>query len=393
MQPLLPQERRKSDEWFRVLAETMNEGLVVTSDNGQVVYANQRLREILRCPEGENTGHGVAEFFNDAIFPVLGKHMDCRGKGKIGRYEIAWTTQDGHRAFLLASWKPLLDSEGRLKGGFAIISDITDRKLVENALEVSESKYRSHEKRMEQILEAYYLDSVRELRSLSAQLLCGQEQERKRIASELHDSVGQWLCAIKHGLENLSWLLADNQDGLSQAQLATVASMVQETIDEVRRISMDLRPPMLDDLGLLATINWYCGKFQRTYSSIRIKRLFNIREEDVPVPLKTVIFRVIQESLTNIAKHAKANHVDVYLGRTDNTLALVIKDNGCGFDVGEAFLRDERGFGLASMRERARLSGGSLNIDSSLGSGSVLRAEWPCIVPTSPSRTSPYLAA
>ena len=142
---------------------------------------------------------------------------------------------------------------------------------------------------------------------------------------------------------------------------------------------MSLRPSVLDDLGILATINWFCRQFETTYSNIRIKKEIEIEEHEVPDSLKIVIYRVLQEALYNIAKHSKAAVVYLFLQKTDQTVQLVIRDSGQGFDLEETYSRKgtARGLGLDSMRERTELSGGSFSIESNKGKGTVIRALWP----------------
>jgi len=136
---------------------------------------------------------------------------------------------------------------------------------------------------------------------------------------------------------------------------------------------------MLDDLGILATIKWYCRQFQSTYSGIRIKLSTKVEEHGVPDSLKIVIFRVLQEGLNNAAKHSKAKVVILLLRKTDRAIKLAVRDYGQGFDVSKAQSPSvtAHGFGLKSMKERTELSGGSFEIESTRGKGTIIRASWP----------------
>ena len=143
---------------------------------------------------------------------------------------------------------------------------------------------------------------------------------------------------------------------------------------------MDLRPSILDDLGLLAGLSWFCRRFQTTYSNIQIERQIEVEEGDVSPPLKIVVFRVTQEAMNNIAKHSKADLVRLRLLKIDGTLELILQDNGQGFNL-EKVLSSEsagRGLGLRTMRERTEFSGGSFAIQSTEGKGTIVRASWPC---------------
>ncbi|MRR39419.1 hypothetical protein EG829_33190 [bacterium] len=154
--------------------------------------------------------------------------------------------------------------------------------------------------------------------------------------------------------------------------------VIQATIEEVRRISMDLRPSILDDLGILATISWFCREFQTVYTGIKVNKTIELEEDDVPENLKIIIFRIIQEALNNAAKHSRADTVDVSLVLRDSTIELTVSDNGVGFDVQEAMLREDssRGMGLASMEERTDLSGGCFSLDSVKGVGTLIMSTW-----------------
>jgi signal transduction histidine kinase len=149
-------------------------------------------------------------------------------------------------------------------------------------------------------------------------------------------------------------------------------------MEEVRIISMDLRPSTLDSLGILATIGWFCREFQTAYPHIRIERQIDIREDEVPEPHKTVVYRLLQESFNNIAKHSRADLVRIHLAKAEGAINLAVHDNGRGFDS-EHVVSGENlmvGFGLASMRERTESLGGSFSILSNAGEGTVMRASW-----------------
>jgi len=141
----------------------------------------------------------------------------------------------------------------------------------------------------------------------------------------------------------------------------------------------DLRPPHLDDLGLLSTLSWLSRRFQKIYSHTVVERRLEVRDEDVPELLKVVIFRIAQEAFNNIAKHAQANQIRIYLSREQNKLKLVIRDNGAGFNLKGLSKPAGRlpGMGLSIMKERADLSGGSFSVESHPGEGTIIEASWP----------------
>jgi signal transduction histidine kinase len=221
--------------------------------------------------------------------------------------------------------------------------------------------------------------SEEELRILSSQLLTAQELERGRIARELHDGIGQSLSAVKFRVEDAVGQIAKGSPDSGAHSLNSLIPTIQSTVEEVRRITMALRPSTLDDLGILATIAWFCREFQETYANVRIQKEIDIAETDIPESLKTVIYRVLQEALNNVAKHSGAGSVTIFLAKRADTIELTIEDNGRGFDLKEALDIDgsERGFGLGSMKERIELSGGSFSLESVRREGTTVRASWP----------------
>jgi signal transduction histidine kinase len=241
--------------------------------------------------------------------------------------------------------------------------DVAERKRTEEALKVTSEALREREKR---------------LSDLSARLLKAHEEERKRIAGELHDTLGSCLSGIKFKVEN-ALPQVGKAANVATESLSSIIPVIQEGIDECRRMQMDLRPPMLDDLGLLATLSWFCRRFQTIYSTIQIKQEIGIEEAEIPNALKIVIYRITQEAMNNIAKHSKADFVRLSLRKLDNKLELVIQDNGKGFNIqrGSSQEGSMRGLGLTSMKERTELSGGSLTMESAEGKGAIICASWP----------------
>lgn len=219
--------------------------------------------------------------------------------------------------------------------------------------------------------------SAKQLRLLSSKLLSAQEEERKRIARELHDSIGSSLSAVKYTLEST---IAGIQgpDNTIQEPLTKLVSVTQHAIEESRRIMTDLRPSMLDDLGIVITTGWLCREFRKIYSHIQIERHVKVEETEIPERLKIVIFRILQEGLNNVAKYSNAHHVKLTLTKTDNRLNLEIEDNGKGFDPNTVAKSDHKGgLGLGSMKERTELTGGTFAIESTIGKGTRIQSTWP----------------
>ena len=217
-----------------------------------------------------------------------------------------------------------------------------------------------------------------QLKWMSNQLLTIQENERKRIATDLHDGLGQSLTMIKFSLAETTRLLAVNSINESTESLQRLLQSVHGAIEEVRHVSMDLRPPMLDDLGILATLSWFCRELEAACPGMKVEKDFGIDESSVPDQLKITIFRIIQEATSNIAKHANADAIRMSLNKTGETIHLAIEDNGDGFDQASVSIRSgsDRGLGLLSMKERANLSGGDYEMTSVAGQGTRIRVSW-----------------
>ncbi len=222
--------------------------------------------------------------------------------------------------------------------------------------------------------------SREELRALSASRLGMLEDERKRIASDLHDGLGQALSLVKLALEDASrGPSAGTGTELADA-LKRLVSNVADAMQEVRRMSMALRPSTLDDLGILATLRWHCRELTAVNLGVVIEQSFNAREDQVPAELKLPIYRIVQEATHNIVKHAQAKTLRVGLSWADGELQLCVQDDGRGFDPAQARRRDGgiAGFGLLGMEERAMLSAGRFELSSSPGRGTRIRVTWKC---------------
>jgi len=213
---------------------------------------------------------------------------------------------------------------------------------------------------------------------LSAKLLSVQEDEKKRIAREMHDGFGQTLTAIKFAVENALQSTGRKNPNPSAALLNGIIPMIKEATEGLRKVTRDLRPTILDNEGITATIEWFCEEFGKIYPMIRIRRLLNLNENAVPPSLKVTIFRILQEAFNNVAKHSQAGSIMLSLKGNRDGVELVVKDNGRGFDLDEVSSKDfsQRGFGLISMSERTSLSGGSFSISTAKAAGTVVRAQW-----------------
>jgi signal transduction histidine kinase len=221
-------------------------------------------------------------------------------------------------------------------------------------------------------------DSERQLRLLSAQLMSAQETERKHMAMQLHDSIGQSLSAVKFSIEESLERLKAAVAPEELRSLESAVTLIQEVMRELRAMLKALRPAMLDDLGILATINWLCREIETIYSGVTVERHTDLDEEEIPATLKVPMFRILQEALNNAVKHSQCDRIQVELSQDSGEITLEIRDNGRGIPSPpmKSELDGQPGMGLASMRERAELSGGRLEIESRPGEGTRVRVSW-----------------
>jgi PAS domain S-box-containing protein len=295
------------------------------------------------------------------------------GVPKLG-YEETQTTPSGDRIWLRTSKVPLFDVKGEIKGVLGTYEDITVHKRAEEALRKAHYEL---ERRVEERTAALE-KANEELRQIPSKLISVQEEERKRLASELHDSIGQTLAAVKFWVEMALRLRDDGAGHAGLNHLEQFVPILHRSIEETRRIYMGLRPSMLDNAGLLATLEWLRQECMKLYPQRHIELESGVAEKEIPENLKANIFRIVQEALNNIAKHSKAEWVDISLTKDVNEIELLISDDGVGMDT-DTILQTTiaRGLGLTSMRERAELTGGSFSIESTPGEGTTIRACWP----------------
>ena len=220
--------------------------------------------------------------------------------------------------------------------------------------------------------------SRQQLRVLSQKTLELLESDRQVIAKELHDSIGASLAAIKFSLEGWLEVYGDRLPS-REISFERIIAHIVETIKETKRISANLRPSTLDDLGLLATARWFCRDLAERYTGIRIIPCFEVDEEDIPEAHKIVFYRVMQEALNNAAKHSGAKEIQVRITRSGGYLEMSVRDDGCGFDLKHAMGAENAlsGFGINSMRERIEICSGCLDIRSREGEGTLVRAFLP----------------
>jgi len=345
----------ESEHKYGTLVEDALIGVFIIKD-GKIEFANDKFAAIYGYPKDELIGRDSFMLVHpeDRVLVAQWREKRLKGEKVPVEYEIRGLKKNGETIWVMRSLSVINYKDGPAISG--IVQDMTKRRKAEEALR----------------------ESTKELRVLSNQLLSTEEKERKRIARELHDGIGQTLSAIKFSVENSLRALRKKPDDPELKSLEAVIPLTQKTIEEVRRIVQDLRPSILDDLGILATITWFCREFQNVYQNIHLNRDIEIQETDIPAPLKTVIYRILQEALNNVAKHSRADQIRLGLKKKKTKIELKIQDNGRGFDFSKAvsLKPSRRGFGLASMRERAELSGATFDIQSAKSQGTQIRVRW-----------------
>jgi len=359
----LGQEAEKRRDVTQVQARLLNlisrtpNLIAITDTGGTLSYLNEAGRTMLGLRENEVTSSALSDYLTPEARETLAlEALPTSLRQGMWRGPATLLARNGQTIptaqVVVANWGP----DGRHTGFSIVEQDMT-------AWMESETELRN---------------SREELQRLSAQLFEIQETERRRIAADLHDVIGQSLSLIKLSIESAARLVDQGETRTAGEALRQLGSRVKDALVEVQRVSMNLRPSTLDDLGILATLSWFFREFEATCSNISVEKTFAVKEEMIPPFLKTTIFRILQEATANIVKHAGADRVRVGLRHQDDTLELTVEDNGQGFDLERVDEnRVRHSLGLRSMQERARLSGGTCVLESALGHGTRIRAWWP----------------
>ena len=237
---------------------------------------------------------------------------------------------------------------------------------------------RQVEERSSQLTQAYHELRHKEqnLRELSTRAVEMQEAERRVIARELHDAAGQTLTAIRINLELLAQTLVRQRTADAESLVRRTATLVDETVEEIRRAVGSLGPAVIEDVGVVEAVERLCEDVGEHTGGV-IERSFALGDLTLPPALETTSYRVVQEALTNVTRHARASRIEVRLACLDDTLEITVTDDGVGFDVGGAAAQERDRHGLVGMRERVELIGGRLEIDSRVGGGTRIRASVP----------------
>jgi PAS domain S-box-containing protein len=357
-------ERKRGEEHrqqFVSLVENSSEFIGLATLEGELFFVNRAARQLVGAENAEKRPSSLRDYFDEEewrriespAFLEVGRTGSWRGETMMKRF------QNGERIPVdLTSFAVADPQTGQPMCLAAVARDISERRKNEEALR----------------------DSARQLQALTQQLMVAQEAERRHLARELHDEIGQVLTAISINLQALKGTVGPD----AVLRIDDSIGIVDRAIKQVRNLSLDLRPSMLDDLGLEAALRWYANQ-QAVRAGISVQLSMQLAGQRLDAALETACFRIVQEALTNIVRHAHAQTAWIEVDRSDHDLTLSVRDDGSGFDAAVLEARIEHGAsaGLVGMRERVRLLGGQLEFISGNGRGTSLHVRLP--VPESAS--------
>jgi len=348
--------RRDAESRYESLFDEVPVGLFRASPDGKLMDANPSLMEMLGYADLETLQRRRAlKFFTDTR--ARRRFLDgLRQAGEVRGFEAQFRRSDGKAIWAEVNVRAIRDARKRVQSCEGSLEDITARKRSEKQLK----------------------DSREQLRALAAYLQSVREEERTRIAREVHDELGQALTGLKM---DIAWMekkiieASHKEDvGQFEEKLRELPGRVDAIIGAVRRIATDLRPPVLDDLGLVAAIEWQMQEFERR-TGIKCEFHCKARYLELDSERATAVFRIFQETLTNIVRHADATNVTIQLEEFGGRLNLEVRDNGRGLTGGE--VSNTRSLGLLGMRERATMLDGEVNIIGRRGKGTTVGVRIP----------------
>jgi PAS domain S-box-containing protein len=349
---------RESEERFRQLTENIREVFWLRSpDLRQLLYVSPLYEKVCGKPSGKLHSKGVEL---DVVHPEdRARVVEMLQKFAGQEFEIEYriVTKDGKVRWLRDRGFPISNQAGEIYRVGGVAEDITERKEAEDRLRATSER----------------------LRALSASLQSAREEEATRIAHQIHDDMGGVLTALRWELEALAKMIqepgeAEQMKAAMQTRLAAMLGLTDTTINVVRRIASELRPSILDDLGLLEAVEWQAEQFQ-SRTGIECRCECGLQSTALAERQATAVFRIFQEALTNILRHARATRVQVTILEEEGVFVLTVADNGRGITEVEKFSR--RSLGILGMQERAHLIGGQLEISGDKGVGTTLRVRVP----------------
>jgi PAS domain S-box-containing protein len=362
-------------------------GYLILDELGIIKEANLTAARLLAVERTRLIDRQLTHFLVTEDRGAFRRHLNLVLKGRERQtVELRLKREDGKEIFILLESIFHQDTEGRSLVRTAF-SDITKRKKDEKALKQAHDELEQRVKDRTAALQSIVAQlqkevtnhlqtgealkkSEKRLRHLSSQLLTAQEDERKRLAAELHDELGHALLTIKLQLRALERGLTLEQKKLAE-DIEALQPFIDGVLDSVRRLYFDLSPGNLEDLGLSGALRQILGEFAKNHPDIRWEVKLDNVDADFSLPTQTVIYRIVQETLTNIGKHAKPSRVSVRVKRNPTAALFTVEDNGCGFDTSQIYSVDapNRRLGLLAMEEQVRIQGGTLEIISRANQG------------------------
>ncbi|PYS21874.1 MAG: hypothetical protein DMF72_15690 [Acidobacteria bacterium] len=347
---------RQSEDRIRLIIDTIPVMAWSLRPDGVVDFLNQRWMDYAGLSLEQYVKDPTGPIHPDDIPRVIEKWHAQMAIGEGYDDEMRLRRADGTYRWFLVRTDPLRDEQGKLVRWYGVSTDIEDRKRAEEKLTAT----------------------TEQLRALSARLQMAKEEESTRIARELHDELGSALTSLKWNLELLEKDDLRSVDGVGHSrkreQIKDMAALIDSTINSVRRISAELRPSMLDDLGLVAAVQSYLLQFQER-AGIVTRFESSVDEVELTPPQSTALFRIFQEALTNVLRHSQATKVNIRISRQNGQFVLTISDNGRGITKSEK--SSVLSLGLLGMQERARLVGGEIDIATREEGGTVITVRVP----------------
>jgi PAS domain S-box-containing protein len=357
-----------SEERYRLLVEQSLTGICILQDD-VIQFANNRLAQMSGYSVEELIGMPALDLVHPDDKEMVREVMmrQITGEGTTGYLEFRGITKGG-KAKWIEALGPAIIFEGK-PAIFINIIDATERKRIEQELN-------KHREELEELV-ATRTESLREsreqLRALSAHLQSLREQERTHIAREIHDELGQALTVLKMDAFWLAQNVPNNEKALLDKTTAML-KLVDNTVQSVKKISTELRPGLLDDLGLASAIEWQAEEFQK-HTGIECNPSIFIEDIGLDKEYSTAVFRIFQETVTNVIRHAEATKLTVKLEERNGEIILTVTDNGKG--IGKEDISKAGAFGLMGIRERAHALGGKMEIEGIPGKGTTLTVTIP----------------
>ncbi len=357
------------------IVATMSDALFLVNPDGSVQSGNRAARLLLDYDEGMLGRTHVRALFADGVdMPVWIANGESSEQDANVKYLETWfATRDRSRIPVSLASSVLIDSNDNMLGYLIIARDITERKRMDDEL----AQHREHLEQLVSQRTDALAQSQEQLRLLGERVSQAKEEESARISRELHDELGQVLTSIKidvalhkKRLSARGW----TDDTGEKSRIDGIHTRVDGAIRTVQNITKKLRPTMLDEIGLVATIDWMVQDWQER-TGVECAFTAQVTTEDLDPDLSTAVYRIVQESLTNVARHAKADKAAVEMTETDDVLTVAVKDNGIG--ISEAQKADFNAVGLLGMTERARPYNGKVIISGTPGEGTDVRLTIP----------------